>query len=283
MASSPERTTANQKNSLRSTGPRTPAGKAVVARNALRHGILSARFLLDGEDEADLQCLFDGLCESLQPLGALEVSLVEKVALNLWRHRRLVRAEGAEIKLHRKDADIAEQATAQLGLPWAGRITEDDLNGVDTGEINWCRAVIEEYEELPEPLGRYPWRDLEKHAPQIHAQITSDAADEGQSVEGSLAGYGEGLREYLEDLVGYARGQIRKSEQAPVVAAIAELIRAQRAIPRAAVRETLARYQTMLDNELYRALRALREAQEWRLQTIPGVVTEDAAPALEVA
>ena len=31
------------------------------------------------------------------------------------------------------------------------------------------------------------------------------------------------------------------------------------------------RYQTTLDNQIYKALRALREAQEWRLKTIEGL------------
>lgn len=46
----------------------------------------------------------------------------------------------------------------------------------------------------------------------------------------------------------------------------------------------MARYQTTLDNQLYKALRAFREAQEWRLKTLEhvdddrtGVQTDEAA------
>ena len=35
--------------------------------------------------------------------------------------------------------------------------------------------------------------------------------------------------------------------------------------------ELLARYQTTLDNQLFKLLKALREAQEWRLKTIDPV------------
>ena len=36
---SPAKLRANRRNSAKSTGPRTPAGKAIVARNARRHGL----------------------------------------------------------------------------------------------------------------------------------------------------------------------------------------------------------------------------------------------------
>ena len=45
---------ANRRNAVNSTGPRTPEGKAVVARNALKHGLLSRELLVRGEHEADL-------------------------------------------------------------------------------------------------------------------------------------------------------------------------------------------------------------------------------------
>jgi hypothetical protein len=46
---------ANRRNALKSTGPKTPEGKAAVHHNALRHGLLSRDVLLPGEDEAALR------------------------------------------------------------------------------------------------------------------------------------------------------------------------------------------------------------------------------------
>ena len=37
----------------------------------------------------------------------------------------------------------------------------------------------------------------------------------------------------------------------------------------------LTRYQTTLDNQIYKALRSLREAQEWRLKTIEGLAAQE--------
>jgi len=42
---------ANRRNARKSTGPKTPEGKAAVRLNALKHGLLSREVLLPGEDE----------------------------------------------------------------------------------------------------------------------------------------------------------------------------------------------------------------------------------------
>ena len=45
---------ANRRNAVKSTGPKTPEGKAVVALNAMKHGLLSRHVRLPDEDEAAL-------------------------------------------------------------------------------------------------------------------------------------------------------------------------------------------------------------------------------------
>ena len=49
-AASPRQCAANQANALRSTGPRTQAGKARVSRNAVQHGLRGHFQLIAGED-----------------------------------------------------------------------------------------------------------------------------------------------------------------------------------------------------------------------------------------
>jgi hypothetical protein len=84
---------ANQKNALKSTGPKTPEGKAAVRHNALRHGLLSQEVLLPGEDEASLKELGESLRAELQPIGELENLLVDRIVAATWRLRRLGRVE----------------------------------------------------------------------------------------------------------------------------------------------------------------------------------------------
>ena len=67
-------------------GPRTPAGKAVVALNAVRHGLLSRESLVNGESEADLVDFGKRLRSQLVPVGELEGA--PKSAETLTRRNR---------------------------------------------------------------------------------------------------------------------------------------------------------------------------------------------------
>ena len=84
---------ANRRNALKSTGPKTPEGKAAVRLNANKHGLRSQEVLLPGEDEEALKELDENLRAELQPLGELENLLVDGIIAAHWRLRRLRRVE----------------------------------------------------------------------------------------------------------------------------------------------------------------------------------------------
>jgi hypothetical protein len=84
---------ANRRNALKSTGPKTPEGKATVRHNALKHGLLSPDVLLPEEDDTALKELSQRLRDELQPQGELEGLLVDRIIAATWRLRRLGRVE----------------------------------------------------------------------------------------------------------------------------------------------------------------------------------------------
>ena len=84
---------ANRENALKSTGPKTPEGKAVTRLNPLKHGLLSQQVLLPGEDAAALEELGERVRAEWQPVGQLEDMLVEEIIIGFWRLRRLRRVE----------------------------------------------------------------------------------------------------------------------------------------------------------------------------------------------
>jgi hypothetical protein len=71
------------------SGPKTDEGKAVASRNATSHGIMSEAPVVGRETEEEWLAHRQGLEESLQPEGYLEMCLVERIALLFWRLRRL--------------------------------------------------------------------------------------------------------------------------------------------------------------------------------------------------
>src|SRR5215210_510010 len=84
---------ANRRNALKSTGPKTPEGKALARLNATKHGLLSQEALLPGEDEDALKELAERLRAELQPVGEMESLLLERIIDATWRLRRLSRVE----------------------------------------------------------------------------------------------------------------------------------------------------------------------------------------------
>jgi hypothetical protein len=82
----------------RATGPRTSASKEKSKYNAIKHGIFSKIVLLRGESGLEFNSLLNGLRNDFRPEGTLEEILVEKLASLVWRHRRMLIAEGAEIQ-----------------------------------------------------------------------------------------------------------------------------------------------------------------------------------------
>jgi hypothetical protein len=98
---------ANRKNAQLSTGPRTSEGKAIVSKNALRHGVFAAVPVVDGENAQEWADHRTGVLESLAPMGLLEVNLAERVALLLWRLRaRTTSAEHAKLPRQRDLAGV---------------------------------------------------------------------------------------------------------------------------------------------------------------------------------
>ena len=98
---------ANRKNAKKSTGPKTPEGKAKSSRNALKHGLLAQQILINDDDPnektEDFEQLLNDLIDELKPQGSIENLLVERIAICYWRLRRVLRYEAQSIRDLRQD------------------------------------------------------------------------------------------------------------------------------------------------------------------------------------
>jgi len=80
---------ANRANAMKSTGPRTEAGKRASSRNALRHGLTAEHVVLDNEDPADFDALRASVRVEFEPQGPTEAFLVDRLAGLIWRLNRV--------------------------------------------------------------------------------------------------------------------------------------------------------------------------------------------------
>ena len=95
---------ANRRNSLKSTGPRTEAGKQQSARNAVRHGLTAETVIEPLEDAEDYQAFEEAVAAGFDPQTAVERELILRLAGLLWRLRRATSIETALFRID--DAEL---------------------------------------------------------------------------------------------------------------------------------------------------------------------------------
>ena len=253
---------ANRRNAQRSTGPRSTAGKAVVSRNARKHGLLSRNLVIDGESQEEFAELLRLLDDELQPVGLVEHALVERVGIAIWRQRRLVRAESAEVSLNQQrfGDEQRREVGHVLGLDHDvySEIVVPDGETEDAESLNYLRERRKLWKSLldgnvadeddpvacmPEELRKSLLRSFKVEAGQVASVVKKRF--------GSWSGFFEAQVSHFEMLIARER-----------IPGISRLVMQSQALP--SQTDLLARYQTALDNDLYKALKALREAQVWR-------------------
>jgi hypothetical protein len=133
---SPAQIAANRRNSLRSTGPTSVAGKSVSRFNAIKSGIHAKSLLIPGEDAAELEALTANYHLQFLPASPVEQFLVDTLIHTDWRLRRL----------RNREAELSDPATRKPSH-------EDLLDRLDrqihSAERAWFRALKELQSQIP--------------------------------------------------------------------------------------------------------------------------------------
>jgi hypothetical protein len=130
---SPAQIEANRRNSLRSTGPTSVAGKAVSRFNALKSGIDAKSLILPGEDPAELENLSTNYHLQFLPGSPVEQFLVDSLTHADWKLRN---------------------REAQISTPVAGEpVDEKQLDRLDrqigATQRAWFRSLHELFKQIP--------------------------------------------------------------------------------------------------------------------------------------
>jgi hypothetical protein len=99
MPASPAQIAANRANALKSTGPKTPEGKARSRANALKHGLTGDGTVLPAADAEEVQRRDEALQAEFQPSTEFGVMMVRRIALLSVRMERCAGHETATINL----------------------------------------------------------------------------------------------------------------------------------------------------------------------------------------
>src|SRR5262249_59773483 len=121
----------NRRNSRKSTGPRTPEGKARSRFNAVKHGCRARAPILPGEDPDAFRRRQEAWAEALAPGDVVEQFLIERAAVASWKIERADRVEAARVAeaVRGADAVVRDRRRVQadrLGRRLLGTGPDDD-------------------------------------------------------------------------------------------------------------------------------------------------------------
>jgi hypothetical protein len=278
----------------RATGPRTLAGKERSKQNARKHGIFSKVVLLKDEPRSEFNSLLQGLRENLQPEGTLEEVLVEKLAALLWRHRRLMIAETAEI---RKGVEFLDWEEEERQEAQADRLSDYqiDFQGglirkiANPNILQRCSDLLEDLKmgikkrrgfdveqdkeiliKLYGPYNKSYWRRTLLDSYIAWMSIWSLTAEERRQKECSLPPE-NCVQIFLEELEREKKWLNRyKKAQASMEAGKMHLEVLRRNVPEAPELDRLLRYETNLERSFDRTLSQLERLQRMRAgQPVP--------------
>jgi hypothetical protein len=112
---------ASRRNARRSTGPRTPEGKAAARLNSLTHGAFAKDLLLPGEDPAALRELEHNFRRHYRPANAQEEFFLDRMILAAWRLHRLAAMECRVLRSQAASTSVTarlfDSLHSRLGLP----------------------------------------------------------------------------------------------------------------------------------------------------------------------
>ncbi len=100
---SQEQIDANRQNAQKSTGPKTPEGKAAVCQNAFTHGLTAELACINGEDMNEFDETRQSFEDELKPVGPVQTLLVQRIVMAAWRLDRLRLIEGGVFQLRSFD------------------------------------------------------------------------------------------------------------------------------------------------------------------------------------
>jgi len=250
---------------------------ALTRFNAVRHGLTAEAPVIPGVESAEeWEAHRAAIAEDLAPVGAMELTLAERIAKLSWRLRRVDRYECASIAVARERVEFDFAVSRSRLGDQAASVADAEVR---RDAARRCLDVIEHLRDVP-PATPLAAADVE----QLLGDL-ADAADETpedflENIEADGAWTAARLIAVLKAVAGrdgwdFAALLVETVTRARAVAtgcerelqAVIEEIdrmRRERLLPDAPTLERIVRYETALNRMLYQALNQLEAAQARR-------------------
>jgi hypothetical protein len=277
-------------------GPTTAQGKAVVRWNATRHGISSPEPVVPGlEKQKDWESHRDEIMEHLTPVGHLEVTLAERVAVLSWRLHRVTRYETGSIAtsqetieddIHERDrfrsalrqrgfesthpADIRFEAKYYKQVHsalrrFASLEPSKTLKGPDASSVVWSVLMAAQKatgEDIVVESLDLPGVPEDAMIEELPAMKVADVRGCVEAIAAHTSLDPDELLEAAAYEAGYqAKCAAQKKEE--VEQEISRKVR-ERILPDGKTLEKITRYEAHLSRQLYHALHELENLQKYR-------------------
>ncbi len=160
----PSQIYANARNAKRSTGPKTPEGKAKSSKNALKHGLRSEEIVLRSlEFDEDWEAHLQAYIEDTQPVGDVEHKLAEKAAMCLWKQSR-----AAMMLAIAQDTQVEHKAANLIGVREGRKIDIDDRPAI-AQKLKSLKCFGLQEPGFDREAAREAWLRIDLTEPQIEA------------------------------------------------------------------------------------------------------------------
>ena len=266
---------ANRQNALKSTGPKTPIGKAYSRRNSLKHGLLAKTLFTDFPVQKEEPDEFVELAEQLhhlyKPVGKAEELEVERITFCWWRFKRAARYENAEIHFELGSVAIRGHVSSVREIMNPTHRALTSLLGSATTEIEATGAISAELREkifAVDPTFFERWAELQAAAKQQHDDYLAQEWRVSSAVVRKVVSKRPKLQAehakvimlamtkfVIESIVSWSQG---------VFDSILNMEFDRHAIPNRDALDKLLRYETAIERNLSRALDRLDRLQRRR-------------------
>jgi hypothetical protein len=160
---------ANRANAQKSTGPKTPEGKARSRTNALKHGLFAETLLLENENERLLDELKRQFYEDFAPANVHERMLIEQMIMAQWRLFRIGRSRipsNADWATDLKLSLEQEKMYASIYRSYAKASAQLERSRAGRG----AKTPVVEREDV-EPIPVEPWKDPHSQANESYRNV----------------------------------------------------------------------------------------------------------------